>query len=42
MLHSQIKLMSICKTSVSKVLHKTQHFICRLVVNNMLYANFSS
>lgn len=42
MLHSQIVLMSICKNSMSKVLHRTQHSICRLVMNNILYANFPS
>lgn len=42
MLHSQIVLMSICKNSMSKVLHKTQHFIRGLVMNNISYTNFPS
>lgn len=42
MLRSQIVLMSLCENSVSKVLHKTQYFMCRLVMNNIPYANFPS
>lgn len=34
---SQVKLMSICKNSMSKILHKERDFIGRLIMNNIPY-----